>query len=171
MECSRWRGSTGWVYLDSADLNFSNRPVRTRMPGGVAGARPDGRLLCRFGRRPKSEQKVLPLASGPTSSGALVPSLLQGPAYKGRPWTFTPFAASMRLTPLHNDSTRPPEWGGWRRLWNWGLKARHVASAVRLRFDKHKRVAVMAASGVFNHQGGQGARCPSWLSINACRFG
>ncbi|MEJ8816133.1 hypothetical protein WKW77_34140, partial [Variovorax ureilyticus] len=24
-------------YLDSPDLNFSNRPVRTRMPGGVAG--------------------------------------------------------------------------------------------------------------------------------------
>ena len=48
MECLRWRGSTGWVYLDSADLNFSNRPVRTRMPGGVAGARPDGRPLCRF---------------------------------------------------------------------------------------------------------------------------
>ena len=23
---------------DSHDLNFSNRPVRTRMPGGVAGA-------------------------------------------------------------------------------------------------------------------------------------
>lgn len=38
MECLRWRGPTGWVYLDSADLNFSNRPVRTRMPGGVAGA-------------------------------------------------------------------------------------------------------------------------------------
>ena len=27
------------VYLDSHDLNFSNRLVRTRMPGGVAGAR------------------------------------------------------------------------------------------------------------------------------------
>lgn len=26
-------------YLDSHDLNFSNRLVRTRMPGGVAGAR------------------------------------------------------------------------------------------------------------------------------------
>ena len=26
------------VYLDSHDLNFSNRLVRTRMPGGVAGA-------------------------------------------------------------------------------------------------------------------------------------
>jgi hypothetical protein len=27
------------VYLVSHDLNFSNRPVRTRMPGGVGGAR------------------------------------------------------------------------------------------------------------------------------------
>ena len=26
-------------YPDSHDLNFSNRLVRTRMPGGVAGAR------------------------------------------------------------------------------------------------------------------------------------
>ena len=25
-------------FPDSHDLNFSNRPVRTRMPGGVAGA-------------------------------------------------------------------------------------------------------------------------------------
>ena len=25
-------------YPDSHDLNFSNRPVRTRMPGGLAGA-------------------------------------------------------------------------------------------------------------------------------------
>ncbi|MGO8909142.1 MAG: hypothetical protein ACLQDM_07445, partial [Bradyrhizobium sp.] len=25
----------------SHDLNFSNRPVRTRMPGGVAGERPE----------------------------------------------------------------------------------------------------------------------------------
>ena len=31
--------STGWACLASHDLNFSNRPVRTRMPGGVAGAR------------------------------------------------------------------------------------------------------------------------------------
>ena len=28
-----------WVYPGSHDLNSSNRPVRTRMPGGVAGAR------------------------------------------------------------------------------------------------------------------------------------
>jgi hypothetical protein len=69
-----------------------------------------------FGSCPKSNQKVLPLASGPTSSGSLAPSLLQGPAYKGRPWPFTPLAASMRLAPFHNDSTQPPEWGVWCRL-------------------------------------------------------
>jgi hypothetical protein len=29
---------TALAYPDSHNLNFSNRPVRTRMPGGVAGA-------------------------------------------------------------------------------------------------------------------------------------
>ena len=29
---------TNWVYPGSHDLNLLNRPVRTRMPGGVAGA-------------------------------------------------------------------------------------------------------------------------------------
>ena len=28
-----------WDYPDSHNLNFSNRPVRTRMPGGVGGVR------------------------------------------------------------------------------------------------------------------------------------
>ena len=32
-------GPTNWGYPVSVDLNFSNRPVRTRMPGGVAGER------------------------------------------------------------------------------------------------------------------------------------
>ena len=32
-----WRGSIGWAYPDSHNLKLSNRPVRTRMPGGVAG--------------------------------------------------------------------------------------------------------------------------------------
>ena len=62
-----------------------------------------------FGKRPKSKQKVLPLASGPTSSGSLVPSLLQGPAAKGHPWPIAALAASMPLNPLRNDSTRPPD--------------------------------------------------------------
>ena len=29
-----------WDYRDCHDLKLSNRPVRTRMPGGVAGAPP-----------------------------------------------------------------------------------------------------------------------------------
>ncbi|MGO9358112.1 MAG: hypothetical protein ACLP1D_10600, partial [Xanthobacteraceae bacterium] len=33
-------GRIGWDFPGSHDLNFSNRPVRTRMPGGVAGVRP-----------------------------------------------------------------------------------------------------------------------------------
>ncbi|OXI35401.1 hypothetical protein CFB84_37665 [Burkholderia aenigmatica] len=36
------------MYPDSHNLNFPNRPVRTRMPGGVAGERPHGRPLCRL---------------------------------------------------------------------------------------------------------------------------
>jgi hypothetical protein len=36
---SRWRTSTALAFPDSHDLNFSNRPVRTRMPGGVGGVR------------------------------------------------------------------------------------------------------------------------------------
>jgi hypothetical protein len=58
----------------------------------------------------KRNQKVLPrhpaLRFAP---GSFVPSLLRGSAYKGHPWPFTPFAASMRLTPLRNDSAHPPE--------------------------------------------------------------
>jgi len=30
----------GWGYQDCPDLKLSNRPVRTRMPGGVAGVPP-----------------------------------------------------------------------------------------------------------------------------------
>jgi hypothetical protein len=32
--------SIGWDCPDCHDLKLSNRPVRTRMPGGVAGAQP-----------------------------------------------------------------------------------------------------------------------------------
>ena len=39
MPSSPWRGPTSWEYPASHDLNSSNRPVRTRMPGGVAGER------------------------------------------------------------------------------------------------------------------------------------
>jgi hypothetical protein len=38
--CWTLRDSTGWYWCDSHNLNLSNRPVRTRMPGGVAGEQP-----------------------------------------------------------------------------------------------------------------------------------
>ena len=72
-----------------------------------------------FGKRPKSKQKVLPLAFGPTSSGSLAPSLLQGHAAKGHPWPIASLAASMPLNPLHNDSTRPPD-GAFGVVWEIG---------------------------------------------------
>jgi hypothetical protein len=40
---------------------------------------------------------------------SLLPVPLRGPAYKGRPWPFKPFAASLRLVPLRNTSTRPSD--------------------------------------------------------------
>ena len=40
---------------------------------------------------------------------SLVPAPLRGPAYMGHPWPIKPFAASMRLIPLRNTYTRPPE--------------------------------------------------------------
>ncbi len=77
--------------------------------------RPAGRVS--FGSRPKRNQKVLPLHTAlRCAQGSFAPSLLQGPAYKGHPWPFKPLAASMRLAPLRNDSTHPPERGGWCRL-------------------------------------------------------
>ena len=41
--------------------------------------------------------------------GSFPPSVLQGSAYKGRPWPFTPFAASMPLNPLRTDSAHPSD--------------------------------------------------------------
>ena len=42
-------------------------------------------------------------------STSLLPVPLRGPAYKGRPCPFKPLAASMRLVPLRNTSTRPAD--------------------------------------------------------------
>ena len=39
---------TSWDCPDSHDLKLSNRPVRTRTPGGVAGVSPSGDPLCRY---------------------------------------------------------------------------------------------------------------------------
>jgi hypothetical protein len=44
---------TGWGYQDCPDLKLSNRPVRTRMPGGVAGVPPTMEApYADLGRRP-----------------------------------------------------------------------------------------------------------------------
>src|SRR5690606_30622837 len=80
----------------------------------IAWFRPAGRVP--FGSRPKRNQKVLLLHPALRfAQGSFAPSLLQGPAYKGHPWPFKPLAASMRLTPLRNDSAHPPERGIWYR--------------------------------------------------------
>ena len=41
------------------DLNHRNRPVRTRMPGGVGGVEPVGSPLSRFGRRTANQGNTL----------------------------------------------------------------------------------------------------------------
>jgi hypothetical protein len=41
---------------------------------------------------------------------------LGAPRQKGHPWPSTPCAASLRLTPLRDDSAQPDERGVWRRL-------------------------------------------------------
>ena len=56
---------------------------------------------------PKGTKRSCPSIRVSLRSTSLTPSLFQGPAYKGRPWPFTPLAASMRLTPFHNDCVRP----------------------------------------------------------------
>ena len=58
----------------------------------------------------KSKQKKAPPGIRVSlRSTPLPPVPLRGPAYKGRPCPFTPLAASMRLVPLRNTSTRPAD--------------------------------------------------------------
>ena len=57
---------------------------------------------------------------------SLVPALLRGPAYMGHPWPIKPLAASMRLAPLRNTSTRPPEGDQVASLHLWKIKVGSV---------------------------------------------
>jgi hypothetical protein len=58
----------------------------------------------------KSKQKKAPPGIRVSlRSTPLPPVPLRGPAYKGHPWPFKPFAASMRLTPLRNTYARPAD--------------------------------------------------------------
>ena len=56
-----------------------------------------------------TKEKGTPFIRPRLRRGSLAPALLRGPAYMGHPWPIKPLAASMRLAPLRNTSTRPPE--------------------------------------------------------------
>jgi len=75
--CSPLLGSTDWGCPDSPDLKPSNRLVRTRMPGGVAGAPPYGGPLCRLPRRglegqsPRTEDRPCGLSDASVKASRL----------------------------------------------------------------------------------------------------
>ena len=77
----------------------------------------------------------------------LAPVLLRGPAYKGRPWPFKPLAASMRLVPLRNTSTRPPD-GDFARACEFG-GCRHtllfVGAGLPANQSEYKNIAAKTA--------------------------
>ncbi|SNS84629.1 hypothetical protein SAMN05444352_116102 [Pseudomonas japonica] len=119
MESLRWHGLTGWGFPGSVDLEFSNRPVRTRMPGGVAGARPDGRPLCRFVLAKMDENRLLLHPALRCAPGPLTPA----PARAPRPTTcYASLHLASSATPKvlrtapADTSVRPPDVAsyGWR---------------------------------------------------------
>ena len=75
---------------------------------GLIGFAPYGRLTF-FACAKKVSKETHPDIRVSLRSTPLLPVPLRGPAYKGRPCPFTPLAASMRLVPLRNTSTRPPD--------------------------------------------------------------
>src|SRR5690606_34813057 len=64
----------------------------------------------------KVTKNACPILRPRLCRGSFAPSPLRRSSYKGHPWPFTTLAASLRLAPLRNDSTHPPERGGWCRL-------------------------------------------------------
>ena len=70
--------------------------------------RPAGRLTF-FACAKKVSKETHPGIRVSLRSTPLLPVPLRGPAYKGRPCPFKPLAASMRLAPLRNTSTRPTD--------------------------------------------------------------
>ena len=89
---------------------------------------------------------------------SLAPALLRGPAYMGHPWPIKPLAASMRLVPLRNTSTRPPEGdqvASLRHLWKikvgsvWLLLLTHdLTDDAKVPFSRPSGIAV---EGVERH--------------------
>ena len=70
--------------------------------------RPLGRLTF-FACAKKVSKETHPDIRVSLRSTPLLPVPLRGPAYKGHPCPFTPLAASLRLVPLRNTSTRPTD--------------------------------------------------------------
>ena len=102
------------------DLSFWFRPLRASHL--IRCAHPSGQpaavTALRFGALPcprESNQKEgHPDIQVTLRSTPLAPAPLRGPAYMGHPWPIKPFAASMRLIPLRDTSTRPPDGTGAR---------------------------------------------------------
>jgi hypothetical protein len=87
---------------------------------------------------PKGTKRSCPYIRVSLRSTSLVPSRLRGSPRKGHPWPFiggtpSPLAASMPLSPLRTDSTRPSERGDWRCLLDRASKS--TQSALLSSFD------------------------------------
>ena len=83
----------------------------------------------------------------------LAPAPLRGPAYMGHPWPIKPLAASMRLAPLHDTSTRPPDGTGARacKISTHSSSAASVfAFALELRSNRRRPIPLQEAE--WNHQ-------------------
>ena len=87
--------------------------------------------VARMAGPPKGTKKSCPSIRVSLRETSLIPSPLQGPAYKGHPWPFTPLAASMPLAPLRADSIRPSERGVSRRLAVRAMEKQEVVSSQR----------------------------------------
>jgi hypothetical protein len=96
--------ATGRAAHDAPNLLSQQHLTRCTM----ARFRPAGRLTF-FACAKKVSKETHPGIRVSLRSTSLPPVPLRGPAYKGHPWPFKPFAASMRLTPLHNTYARPPD--------------------------------------------------------------
>src|SRR5690606_10854927 len=55
------------------------------------------------------------------------------------PWPFKPFAASLPLIPLRNDSTHPPERGDYPANPSWVMGVNHLSSRNNLSFRRIRR--------------------------------
>ena len=94
----------------SLPLSFASEALRSSSFSYrlIAGFRPAGRLTF-FACAKKVSKETHPGIRVSLRSTSLPPVPLRGPAYKGHPCPFKPLAASMRLTPLRNTSTRPTD--------------------------------------------------------------